>query len=67
MTNQWPIRCELIVRTSTAVRTSGSTISIGIRIGIGIGIGIGISISQVTILYTQYRTTNDIVGTTLNN
>ena len=65
MTNQWPIRCELIVRTSTAVRTSGSTISIGIRIGIGIGIGI--SISQVTILYTQYRTTNDIVGTTLNN
>ena len=63
MTNQWPIRCELIVRTSTAVRTSGSTISISI----GIGIGIGISISQVTILYTQYRTTNDIVGTTLNN
>ena len=63
MTKQWPIRCELIVRTSTAVRTSGSTISIGIRIGIGIGI----SISQVTILYTQYRTTNDIVGTTLNN
>ena len=65
MTNQRPIRCELIVRTSTAVRTSGSTISIGI--GIRIGIGIGISISQVTILYTQYHATNDIVGTTLNN